>query len=102
MYTYAISDVRVIDGDTLECDFDLGFKVRVREKVRLLGYDAPEAGTPEGDGATLNLEKFIENAKSLTLQTTKQGKYGRWLGTLYADGECVNSWMIEQYGEYLK
>lgn len=100
MYTYRISGVRVIDGDTIECDIDLGFRVTLREKIRLLGYDAPEAHSAEGRVATKIMENFTEDGKVLTLQTTRQGKYGRWLGTLYADGVCVNDYMIEQYGEY--
>ena len=45
MYHYKAQLVRVIDGDTIEADIDLGFKTWTRRKVRLAGIDTPEIRT---------------------------------------------------------
>ena len=42
MYTYAARLVRVVDGDTVDLDIDLGFHITVRERFRLAGIDTPE------------------------------------------------------------
>ncbi len=38
-YTYPISAIRIIDGDTIEVDVDLGFRIRQRQIIRLAGID---------------------------------------------------------------
>ena len=42
LYFYSISNIRVIDGDTIDADIDLGFSISIRRRVRLEGIDAPE------------------------------------------------------------
>jgi micrococcal nuclease len=42
MFEYRAKLVRCVDGDTVELDVDLGFKVTMREKFRLTGIDTPE------------------------------------------------------------
>ena len=34
--------VRVVDGDTIDLDIDLGFYIRITERVRLKGVNTPE------------------------------------------------------------
>ena len=45
MYEYKAKLLRVIDGDTVDCVIDLGFNVRLKERVRLKGIDTPETRT---------------------------------------------------------
>jgi len=46
MYEYAVTIVRVVDGDTVDVDIDLGFEVTLKnQRVRLIGIDAPETRT---------------------------------------------------------
>jgi micrococcal nuclease len=46
MYHYKAKLVRVIDGDTIDVDIDLGFDVWLkRQRIRLAGIDAPESRT---------------------------------------------------------
>ena len=47
-FIYNATVVRVIDGDTIECDLDLGMNLTARFPVRLLGVNAPELGTEAG------------------------------------------------------
>ena len=45
-YVYRIDNLRVVDGDTVDCDIDLGFDVWLRsQRIRLSGVDAPETRT---------------------------------------------------------
>ena len=83
MYKYKAELVRVIDGDTIDFKIDLGFFIYVNIRVRLKDYDAPEVRGPEKvDGAKVRDKAvaILENTSSIIVETTKTGKYGRWLG----------------------
>lgn len=85
LYHYAISDVLVIDGDTLQCSIDLGFDVWLhKQRVRLYGINAPERSTLDG----LSAQKWLEDVltgKTVVLESIgyRKCKYGRWLGRLF-------------------
>ena len=88
MYRYAARVVRVIDGDTLELEVDLGFKTWRRDKFRLAGYNAPETRGIErdmGDMATDALRDLLTATGDVVIVETKRNpdKYGRWLALLY-------------------
>lgn len=96
MYRYAATVVRVIDGDTVELDVDLGFRVRHRCIFRVYGVDAPErrGDTREaGDRAREWLSSTLA-AHELRIETFKPDKYGRWLFDAEVDGLRLSSWMI--------
>ena len=59
MYEYKAKLLRVIDGDTIDCVIDLGFNVRLKERIRLKGIDTPETRTRDLE------EKIAENVKLL-------------------------------------
>ena len=84
---------RVIDGDTIDLDIDLGFHLTSRVRVRLLGVDAPETRGAEkvvGDMVTDRVRHWLQVNGELTVETVKTGKYGRWLATIYAaDAGCT-------------
>jgi micrococcal nuclease len=96
MYQYKIKKVnRVIDGDTIDVDIDLGFWVTVSYRVRLKDIDAAETRTKdlkeksEGIKARLWLEKELSREGEWIIETHKEDKYGRILGTLYLVGDPV-------------
>ena len=98
MYEYKCKIVRVVDGDTVDVDIDLGFGVWMRkQRIRMYGIDTPESRTSDkvekvyGKAATEFLTKWT-NAGDLTLKTFKdgKGKYGRILGELWYGGEPVS------------
>lgn len=103
MYTYTASVLKVIDGDTIEVDFDLGFGVWLRnQRIRLDGIDTPESRTADKEEkvrGTLSKEKLKEILGKEIRVTTKidpNEKYGRILGVLMnADGINVNEWLIQ-------
>jgi micrococcal nuclease len=103
-YLYRAVVVRVIDGDTIDVDIDLGFYVWIKkQRIRLLGIDAPEVKgdtRPEGLAATEHLKAMIEG-ESIILRTVKgddggdrDDSFGRWLGTIYHDDMDVNAEMM--------
>ena len=106
MYQYKATSTRIIDGDTVDCDIDLGFSVTLtKQRIRLHGIDTPESRTRDkvekkyGLLAKQYLKDFIEKEDSHVLIETskeKRGKFGRILGKLVnAGGVCVNDLMCE-------
>ena len=85
----------MIDGDTVDLDIDLGFSITLKQRVRLKGIDAAETRTKdleekaEGVKARLWLEKELSREGEWIIETTKEDKYGRILGTLYLVGDPV-------------
>tara|TARA_R100000781_G_C4072370_1_gene124903 strand:+ start:620 stop:1021 length:402 start_codon:yes stop_codon:yes gene_type:complete len=105
MYEYKIKDVvKVVDGDTVDVNIDLGFNLTKKERVRVAGIDSPESRTSDGDEkkfgieSKIVLERKLREAEVLTIETEKDGKYGRMLGWIYADGSpvSVNQLMIDE------
>ena len=96
MYQYKIKKItRVIDGDTVDVDIDLGFSITISHRVRLKDIDAAETRTKdleekaEGIKARLWLEKELSREGEWIIETHKEDKYGRILGTLYLVGDPV-------------
>ncbi len=83
LYTYKAFVERVIDGDTVKVEIDLGFKIRMRQTIRLKGLDCPEIGTPEGKAAKKFVEKQLEGSEFITVRTTRSDKYDRYLGDVF-------------------
>ena len=89
MYDYKCEIVRVVDGDTVDVNIDLGFNTWLwKERIRLKGIDTPESRTrdPEEKKAGLYakgvVEGFLPVGSTQVLKTTKDksGKFGRTLG----------------------
>ena len=103
MYQYKIKKIRrIIDGDTVDVEIDLGFGITLSDRVRLQGINTAETKTKdlkekaEGLMAKEWLEKELSKPGEWIIETTKDDKYGRILGTLYLVGEpvTVNERMI--------
>lgn len=101
MYKYRATVIRVVDGDTIDVDIDLGFfTVLHRQRIRLHGIDAPEVRGSErfsGLESKAWLKHKIEG-KEIELVTFKdaKGKYGRWLGVVYFKNRNINQLMVEK------
>ncbi len=99
MFTYWATVLRVVDGDTVDLAVDVGFRITVTDRFRLLGIDAPELRTPTyeaGHAARRWLEALIAG-RELLIETHKPAtdKYGRWLATLFLDGVDVNRALVD-------
>ena len=98
MYEYRVKNVtKVVDGDTIDVDIDLGFNISYSQRVRLAGIDTPESRTSDKE----YLKYKLKDAKIVIIKTEKPDsseKYGRILGWLYVDGNTVsvNDQMIEE------
>lgn len=108
MFEYYVKKVsKVVDGDTIDVDIDLGFDISFSSRVRLAGIDTPESRTADKMEKALGLESkaylkhAIDNAKSVVIKTEKMDsseKYGRILGWVFLDGsdKSINQEMIDK------
>ena len=86
MYEYSVTIDRVVDGDTVDIWIDLGFDVRIFERVRMAGIDTPESRTRDarekifGKRATARVEELLPvGGKFLAVSASydARGKFGR-------------------------
>ena len=109
MYEYRAKILRVVDGDTVDVDIDLGFGiVLANERVRIMGIDTPESRTSDktekvfGLAAKARLKDLLGKESILKTQVSKKGedmkgKFGRILGDFVAsDGRMVTAIMAEE------
>lgn len=87
-YTRKAKLVRVIDGDTIIANIDLGCHVNLEMTCRLDGINSPEKATFEGIKAKKYLEELLPVGTNLTVRTIKDRteKYGRYLAIVFAEG----------------
>lgn len=90
MYEYNVKIVKVVDGDTVDVDIDLGFGMTYKkQRVRMLGIDTPESRTRDlvekqfGKASKKHLKKLLEMSERISLISHDKGKFGRILGELY-------------------
>ena len=104
-YSYRVkSIVKIIDGDTFDCIMDLGFDVLLEARVRMYGIDTPESRTRDLEekkfgllakdwlGNHLNDDIIISTELDI-----EKGKFGRVLGTVWAEGININEKMIDEH-----
>ena len=110
MYEYRCTVVKIIDGDTVDVDIDLGFGIWMhKERIRLLGIDTPESRTRDkeekkyGLAAKKYLAEMLNDEGVIVLKTKKdaEGKFGRILGELwrttdYAD-KSINQYLVDEH-----
>ena len=106
MYEYGCQVTRVVDGDTIDVDLDLGFDIIYKCRVRLYGIDTPESRTRNKDEkvrgklAAKFLQDAISNGKNVILQTQlkdSKGKFGRVLASVLVDGININQQMVTNH-----
>ena len=90
---------RVVDGDTLDLDIDLGFHITLRERVRLMGIDTPETRTrdPIEKANGLKSKEFVIGFiadGSVVIRVHGFGKFGRPLVDLYKGSLCLNEQLV--------
>lgn len=99
MYEYRCSVIKTVDGDTVDCIVDVGFRVSIEMRFRLAGINAPEMKTPEGPASKARLSELMPVGSTLIVRTNKdkQEKYGRYLGTFWdAEQHEVNARMVDE------
>lgn len=113
MYEYKVEVIKVVDGDTIDVNIDLGFGMSYnKQRVRLMGIDTPESRTRDevekvyGKAAKNYLKQLLASG-NVSLVSHDKGKFGRILGELFVkDNEghpvfetniSVNQAMIENH-----
>lgn len=96
MYDYKAHILRVIDGDTVEANIDVGFKINYHTNVRLAGLNAPELNQPDGPIVKARLIELVMNKPNTVIVSKSLDKYGRVLGTIYVDGVSINQQLIDE------
>lgn len=88
MWTYRARPTRVVDGDTLDVVIDVGFRITMTHRLRLLGVNTPEprgATRDAGKAATRFVIDWVDAASEiddewpLTVTTVEVDSFGRWL-----------------------
>ena len=109
MYEYKVKVIKVVDGDTVDVDIDLGFGVVLSdERVRIMGIDTPESRTRDkvekvfGLASKARLKSLLGKTAILQTQINKdgedmKGKFGRILGDFVSvDGRMVTDILVEE------
>ena len=115
---YSCKLVRVVDADTADAMIDLGFKTRIKVRIRFYGVDCWESRTRDleekkkGLAAKAYVKDLLENADKgkFSIISHGVGKYGRVLGELFVKGQETsvnellkeNGHAYEYYGEKKK
>tara|TARA_R100000781_G_scaffold54626_1_gene35674 strand:+ start:71 stop:484 length:414 start_codon:yes stop_codon:yes gene_type:complete len=106
MYQYKVKVTRVVDGDTVDVDIDLGFSVVLKkQRVRLYEIDTPESRTRDKEEKKFGLlaknylKKVCESGEQILLVSHDKGKFGRILGELFVEGEdkSINMHMVDNF-----
>ena len=104
MYEYRAKIIKIVDGDTVDVDIDLGFNVVLKdERVRIMGIDTPESRTRDleekkfGLAAKARVKALLGKSCVLKTQISKngedmKGKFGRILGDFSIYNSDTDSW----------
>ena len=107
MYEYNAVVDRVVDGDTIDVNIDLGFQIWHKARVRMLGIDTPESRTRNkaekalGLASKQRLKDMLKGQKVKIACSKEKGKFGRVLATVITvaeDGtetDCNNQLCVE-------
>ncbi len=91
MYEYKMQLVRVVDGDTVDAEINLGFDVKIKKRIRFMGINAPESRTRDleekarGLAAKDRVKQLLNGCENITLKSHGIGKFGRCLGEIFLD-----------------
>ena len=103
MFEYKAKLIKVIDGDTIDAEIDLGFDVFVKKRVRLYQIDAPETRTRDkkekilGKQAKKRLLEILNLNKGIfVLKSYGIGKFGRCLGEIFVNNASVNKILLNE------
>ena len=116
-FKYRVSSLeRVIDGDTIDVNIDLGFDVCTKQRVRLLGIDTPESRTRDIEEKKFGLiskkklkewclkavasEKDDIEIQLRCPEADSRGKFGRVLAEVWINEDGVwtnvNKWLCDE------
>ncbi len=109
MYVYKATAIKVVDGDTIDCEIDLGFHIKVVKRVRLAGIDTPELNSEDARlrEDAVAARKYVTGwigvvPFNIKTELDRNDKYGRVLGWIYPlsagvedQDQSLNSVLVE-------
>lgn len=104
-FIYPAKVERVIDGDTIVIDLQLGLGVVLDDQyIRFYGINAWETRGEEREKGLVAKEYLKERLSKGKIEIeirpewgqNGKGKYGRWLGIVYIDGVNINAELVEK------
>lgn len=96
MFEYRGKVLNVVDGDTLDIEVDLGFKIATKQRIRLAHVDTPERSQSNYAEAKKFVEELTLN-KSVFLRTSKPSKWGYYLAEVITEtGQDIAQVLISQ------
>lgn len=95
-YRYKAVCARVVDGDTVQLDIDLGFHVSTGQMIRLHGVNAPEMRTPEGKAARAYMVQLLTPeglppAELVIESYRNEMSFARWVADLW-----IGEWSVAE------
>ena len=100
MFEYNFKLIKVVDGDTVDIDIDLGFGVWLKnQRIRLIGIDTPESRTRDEEEKKFGLLakeeviKYMANCTKFKSFKDEKGKFGRILGDFEVYDNRSGRWM---------
>ena len=103
MYIYKAKCIKVVDGDTVDAQVDLGFDTHKIIRIRLVGINAPESRTRDleekvrGLAAKARVKELLKEHKNIfVLKSQGVGKFGRCLGEIYLGEVKLNDILITE------
>jgi micrococcal nuclease len=98
MYEYDAKVINVVDGDTIDCDIDLGLFLHATHRLRLLGVNCPEVhGPTKAEGLkAAEYTRVTLLGQTVRIRTAKSDSFGRWLCQVYLDGLDFNQSLVDR------
>ena len=105
MHEYKCKILRIVDGDTVDVDIDLGFGVWLhKERVRMMGIDTPESRTSDKEEKVYGMlsKNFVKDTlpigsmQILRTHKDKTGKFGRILGDFLIENKSLGDIMVDK------
>ncbi len=103
MYIYNAKCIKVVDGDTIDAQIDLGFDTHKVIRIRLVGINAPESRTRDLEEKTRGLaaKQFVidilkKHHNNFILHSQGVGKYGRCLGEIFLGDVKLNELLVTE------
>ena len=92
---------KVLDGDTLWVNINIGFNIRIREKVRLYKIDIPEIDKIKGLQAKNYVNSQLKPCDFIIIKTHGRDKFDRCLVDIYYKKTESDPDVVAASGTYL-
>jgi micrococcal nuclease len=93
-YYYKAKVLKIVDGDTVDLDCDMGMYIHSTQRIRLASINAPEVRGVERE-AGREAKAFLPLGSECIVYTDETGKFGRWIGTIFVGAMNVNDEMVK-------